>query len=298
MADLIFGFSETSQPAGRHARQARYPRSRLRDRNDSRRPRPTTYERYADGGHEAIYSTSRAFNGSQSAYTLNASTGSTTRDHFAFAGQAAQRRYISYRVYPINQDGVYKGDRQTANLGNGGDNRLYDSPPNFGRDWYIFTNNCSEFVSHGNVGYADDAWSRVEQWITISDPGLANGVYEYWVNLTLQRTTGPYATNSGCMGGAQIDSWISPNNVNRRNGPGEYWVDLLYVDDTRQRVELGDSPAWEDCTDRVIQIPRDQWTDTAITIEVNSGQFSPGTYWIFVVDDDNNPSPGIEVTLE
>lgn len=257
-----------------------------------------TYERYVSDGVEGVYANDRAYSGSQAAKTVNSSTGSVTRDHFAFRGQAAQKRFISYQRYRTGGEGVYKGDRQTANLGNGYNNNFYDSPPNFGRDGYIFTNNGSAFVNHGSVGgEVNNTWQRIDQWIVVSTPDVANGRYEYYIDNVLRRSSGDYATcSSAATRGCQIDSWISPNYVNKTSTL-TFWIDDLYVDNTQARVELCSGSSWANRGKCNIQIPS-AWSTASITVSANTTNFRDGdTAYLFVVDANGTPSDGQKMII-
>lgn len=259
-----------------------------------------TYERYASDGVQGVYATDRAYSGNQAAKTVNSSSGSTTRDHFAFRGQAAQKRFISYRVYRTGAQGVYKGDRQAANLRNGNNNTLYDSPPNFGRDGYLFSNNGSAFINHGYLsGQTNNTWQRIDQWIVISTPNVANGRYDYYVDNTLVGSAGDYATcSSAATNGCQVDSWISPNYVNRTTINPTFWIDDLYVDNTQARVELCSGSSWANRGNCNIQIPS-AWSGTSITVSANTASFTDGqTAYLYVVDAAGVPSLGRAITID
>jgi hypothetical protein len=259
----------------------------------------TTYERYDYEGVQGVYATDRAYSGSQAAKTVNSTDTSVTSDHFAFRGQATQKRFISYRRWRTGAEGVYKGDRQTANLGNGNDNPFYDSPPNFGRDGYLFTNNGSTFDDHGYIeDEVDNAWQRIDQWLTISTPDVANGRYEYYIDNVLQASTGNYATCSSAeTNGCQIDSWISPNYINKSTTL-TFWIDDLYVDNTQARVELCAGSSWASRGNCNIQIPS-AWSSTSVTATSNAANFnSEQTTYIYIVDDTGaTNSNGYAVTI-
>lgn len=257
------------------------------------------YERYVTRGTEGVYATDRKYSGNQAAKTVNSDNDSTTTDHFAFRGQAAQKRFISYRRYRTGAEGVFKGDRQTANLGNGYNNTFYDSPPNFGRDGYIFINNGSTFANHGSIsGEVSNSWQRIDQWMTISTPNVANGRYDYYIDGVLRRSSGDYATcSSAATNGCQIDSWISPNYVNKTTTI-TFWIDDLYVDNTQARVELCSGSSWANRGNCNIQIPS-AWSNTSIKVSTNTASFTDGqTAYLYVVDAEGVPSLGHAITID
>jgi hypothetical protein len=71
-------------------------------------------------------------------------------------------------------------------------------------------------------------------------------------------------------------------------GTSDQYVDDVYIDDTWQRVEIGDNATYSSCTHREIQIPT-AWSDTSITATLNQGSFENGsTGYVFVIDEDGN----------
>lgn len=58
----------------------------------------------------------------------------------------------------------------------------------------------------------------------------------------------------------------------------------IYIDTTFARVEIGDSPIWDSCNHREIQIPT-AWSSTSITVTINQGTFNNcDTVYLFVAD--------------
>jgi hypothetical protein len=74
------------------------------------------------------------------------------------------------------------------------------------------------------------------------------------------------------------------------------YFDDVYIDSYVQRVELGDNATYGSCTHREIQPPT-AWADGEITVTLNTGTFSAGTAYLFVVDDTNTATAGFAVTL-
>ena len=73
-----------------------------------------------------------------------------------------------------------------------------------------------------------------------------------------------------------------------------YYISDPYISHTFARVELGNSPKYEDCTHLEIQPPK-TWNPngTRITIDLNHGSFMPGDkVYLFVVDANGTASPG------
>lgn len=75
------------------------------------------------------------------------------------------------------------------------------------------------------------------------------------------------------------------------------YFDDVYIDSFVQRVELGDSAVYANCTHREIQSPT-AWADGEITVTLNTGSFaSAAECFLFVVDDANTATAGYAVTL-
>lgn len=65
---------------------------------------------------------------------------------------------------------------------------------------------------------------------------------------------------------------------------GAYSYDDIYVDFTQARVEIGDASTWSNTRKKEVQIPT-SWSDSAISVRVNSGEFTSGqTAYLYVVD--------------
>lgn len=76
--------------------------------------------------------------------------------------------------------------------------------------------------------------------------------------------------------------------------PGmEAWVDCIYVNNTAERVELGNAPVMDDCTKLVVQKQISR-VPGEIAFEVEEGNFTPAdSIYAFVVNDDTQYSEGV-----
>ena len=70
-------------------------------------------------------------------------------------------------------------------------------------------------------------------------------------------------------------------------GGAVHWDDI-YVDNTQQRVEIGNAATYAGSTHREIQRPQTTWNDGAIQIVVNTGTFGSGPAFLYVADSQNN----------
>jgi hypothetical protein len=149
-------------------------------------------------------------------------------------------------------------------------------------------------------------WVRIEAVLKQSSPNTANGEYHVWIHrpnsadpkIIYDLKKNPTATR------AQNDFWNKLNissYSSRDNGATQRaFVDDFYFDSTPARVELGNSPSWNGCTKREIQIPSN-WSDSAITFKVNQGSFlQKERVYLYVVDANgsiSNNGQGVEFPI-
>ena len=70
------------------------------------------------------------------------------------------------------------------------------------------------------------------------------------------------------------------------------YVDHLFIDTTPMRVEIGNSPIYANCTERVIS-PATEWSTNRITITPNLGLWSVGEFvYIYIIDANNSVTAG------
>lgn len=73
--------------------------------------------------------------------------------------------------------------------------------------------------------------------------------------------------------------------------------DLIYIDNTRARVEIGNRSTWNACTYREVQIPT-AWSANSISVTVNQGAFSAGQQaYLYVIDPNGVASSGLPITI-
>ncbi len=139
-----------------------------------------------------------------------------------------------------------------------------------------------------------DQWFRLERFMAMGTPSGNNGHTFVKANLqTLAEYRGSLYTT-----GEPYDYWVLGHYFSRTNGAllRVYWSEL-YVDNTLARIEMGNAPTWNACTHREIQIPS-AWGQDTVTFTVNQGTFLDGeSVFLFVVDENDEPSPGFEVIV-
>ncbi len=150
-----------------------------------------------------------------------------------------------------------------------------------------------------------EAWARIEMYLRLSDPpGEANG--ERWAKMNYGGDmtysgypNGHFADPYGTAGIApwayegaplvtrpldladrHIQNFVLPM-FTRPEQVVSVWVDEVYLDSTQARVEIGDAPAWYDCTDRSPQ-PIESWSQDRIVIRLNQGRLRGDAYGFVV----------------
>jgi hypothetical protein len=143
------------------------------------------------------------------------------------------------------------------------------------------------------INYAKQIWFRIEYYLKLSTQGGTDGLAQLYVNNSLLPTNLWTATTRGVGIASQLSNLLLPFMwVNGNNNEKYYvWVDDVYVDNTRQRVELCDSSTWNNRTHCEIQIPS-VWdgnsNPNSISITVNQGSFTNLNKYLYVVDKDGN----------
>ena len=75
-----------------------------------------------------------------------------------------------------------------------------------------------------------------------------------------------------------------------------YWASSVYLDTTWARVMIGDAPSLHQATHVEIQIPT-AWAPNAVSVKLNTRAFPANkSAYLFVVDAENNVSPGFPLT--
>lgn len=152
----------------------------------------------------------------------------------------------------------------------------------------------------------NEEWIRFEVYLKQSAPSTANGEAHTHVH----RSTTPSiasklhaAATSTRTSGNWTNLWIGAYSSTEEEDEGEpnlAWSDIhldsVYVDTTRQRLELGDNPVYASCTRREVQ-PSTAWSDTSITALCQKGAIPTGTAYLFVIGADGTASAGIEVDV-
>ena len=175
---------------------------------------------------------------------------------------------------------------------------------------FVTSDGIAFFNGPGNDGTLHrDQWNRSEIWFKLSTPATADGVCAWYSNLALDQTQTSSTTISGFPtidwdaaptrgasdSGTKIEQVMLPlDGVDGNGTKNAYYVyiDHLYIDNTPIRVEIGDNATYAICTQRVVA-PATAWSETEITVSVDSGRWSPGdTVYAFVIGADNTVAAG------
>jgi hypothetical protein len=125
-------------------------------------------------------------------------------------------------------------------------------------------------------------WIRLEGYLKVSAPSQSNGAFQVWTHDgSISQAHGSTSYKTRCSNNHWLwwhfGSYYSDADANVH-------LDDLYFDNTRARVEIGNTASWSTNSRREIQIPR-TWSSGSIEVTVNPGTFSTGqTAYIYVVD--------------
>lgn len=145
-----------------------------------------------------------------------------------------------------------------------------------------------------NFTLSQATWQHYILMFSASDDDTANGTATIWQDGNLLIDTDV------------METWDDSDEWERltfgwycalyTGGDVDIKYDDIYVDDTWQSVWIGNDSTWASCSHREVQIPT-SWSTTSITATVNQGSFSDGTAYLFVIDENGDPSSGYEITL-
>jgi hypothetical protein len=152
-------------------------------------------------------------------------------------------------------------------------------------------------VSAAKALLDDGNWHRVEGWLDLGTPNGNNGYRDIYMDLKkLGEISGTFIDSDCSLSYVSFGHYFATDTGSPRPWAQRYW-DEIYVDTTRARVEIGNSPNWGSCTHREIQVPT-SWSDGSIRVTINRGAFNAGERaYLFVVDASGAASGGYPVTI-
>ncbi|MCU0970416.1 MAG: hypothetical protein MUF57_01150 [Gammaproteobacteria bacterium] len=166
---------------------------------------------------------------------------------------------------------------------------------------------CTDSITEAQVrGNQNGDWNT-EQYIgQANTSGQQNGFLRYIVNgrLAVEMPYYDYAQKNWWHGTADAVDFPVVHDVsaNEPDPPNGSWTraDTIYLDTTWSRVMLSTSSTWGTASSGPlyeVQIPT-AWSDTSVTVEVQRGELSNGTVYLYVVDANNDANAsGYAVTL-
>jgi hypothetical protein len=146
----------------------------------------------------------------------------------------------------------------------------------------------------------DSRWYRMDFELHTSSIVQSDGFYKVSLhdpsNTTIQSNS---ITGMTFQDSESYYKWfLWQNYMGNGIGNRSVWLDDLFIQvGSVARVELGDSSSWNESTFREIQRPI-KWTDTQVTIDLNTGAFKSGAIaYLFIVDDNGTPSVGYPIRI-
>jgi hypothetical protein len=159
--------------------------------------------------------------------------------------------------------------------------------------WMNNQNECDLSASITDVTYDQtrDVWNRWEVWIKLNTPSVADGVVMKWIDTVLKINRSNYKHRCDNNPTGQWKDFRLGHMWQQTGTPQlkEAWFDDVYLDVTRARVEVCNTPTWAGRTHCEIQRPT-AWSDTSVTVTLNRGSLSnPAVFgYVYVVDADGN----------
>lgn len=155
------------------------------------------------------------------------------------------------------------------------------------------TNQSTFYFASPDADYLLDNWRHVQFWGIQSSSDTLNGTFHLAVDQSVKVNTTAACSRFASGGNAAwnsmyIGGYLGHDFVAGQGGPfafdGRAYYSDVYIDDTRQRVEIGDNATYSACAHREIQLPT-AWTDSSISFTLKQGSFSSisGLY-LFVVN--------------
>jgi hypothetical protein len=217
---------------------------------------------------------------------------------------------------PINNVDIYV---EAADEAHGGTE--YGSPPcDLQGGWYpvVPGGTCADMIMSGTKpsgsywGGGDIQWRRFATDMNLgtwhlfqfefrsSDVNTANGVLRWWVDGKLIFNHSDVTTRTSSQQSHMRPKYLGIESIQNSGGhgaTGHYYLDDVYIDNTWQRVEIGNNATYNSCTLKEIQ-PATSWADGSVTFTVNQGSFADGaTGYIFVTDASGVRNTGYTVTF-
>jgi len=246
------------------------------------------------GSPNPVYSTAVAREGSQSC--LHPFTGATYNSSLSL-NLPVTKAYLDYWVYvdpldPSYPEGLSRNWKPFRLYGD--DDRLQAGFAFLNGDTatiaYFFQTGVTDTNEWFAAGWSRQEWIHIQYWLELNDPGMANGSYKaMWNGHSAGESNLELRTGSASMNQLRIGHYWATDPVpgwDYTNPGANIYNDSIYFDTSWARVEIGDNPDYDACTHREIQVVT-EWSDTRVRFELQRGTLAPGSYWVFVIDEEN-----------
>lgn len=256
-----------------------------------------------DGRGTCIVSTTRSYNGSKS-LCMDYPTGyNSVFPKLGIIGLSTTEVYISCNMYweryttgaDPGSSLIFKLCRAGANPVYTGIPRMYETiRPNYttgiiGASDKGFVTSSGSTSFNGSDGNANrDQWNRLEYRYRLSTPGVSDGVFQTWTNLSFVEGSDTAMTRAGGDSGVIQEVMSVFDGMDGKGTDNAYrmYLDDFYIDTTCIRVEVGDASTLAACTVRVLAVPT-AWSTTSITANLDTTALGSGTRYVYVFDENN-----------
>jgi hypothetical protein len=162
-----------------------------------------------------------------------------------------------------------------------------------------FSHTSSALFNHGEPG--QDQWHFIELELQQSDFNVSDGQVKVWVDGILEYDQTNVITRTLDNGGGN-ERWdfyqffYGMTNLGS-SCTGTHYVDDAYMNNAWNRVIIGDSENYDNCSHIELQIPT-EWSNDSINVTINQGSFQDGdTAYIYVVDSVGSISNGYQIVF-
>lgn len=231
---------------------------------------------------------------------------------FGWTGQGPYNEmFLSYWRYhdPSNLDILDKNHKQVYTFSRGYANGYSEVQqfmpfmiPAGNSTWGTYLQNQPSVIEYGGPTYEETTWrwDRWDAWIDYEDtPAENDGSFAAWCNFqqyTDQRNINLCNTDV-VNGNSVVDLRIGHMFTITDSRYARSYFDDVYVATSRARVELGDSPNFDACTRREIQVAG-SWGAGVIDVTMHFSSFQTGEQaYLFVIDENGVVSEGFGVTV-
>lgn len=163
-------------------------------------------------------------------------------------------------------------------------------------DWLAFRNDDNvRSVEYSYTSLTQSKWTRIDVFII---GAVSTGHFYGYETSSSGHINNFDFSGTTLRSGSLWNAASFPGYVDH-DDTGYYHVDDVYIatgDGAACRVEIGNSATYADCTNLSICTVT-SWSNTSIQATLRQSDFTNGTAYLFVIDADNIPSSGYQITL-